>query len=657
MVYALRKVENDLFCAFFHLWGNGGPNWIREHKLWESECLAEWTVVSRSKFKHQSSGSSILDPHPAASSSRKSFAEVVKSRSPHLVPAPLVFKRIKQALVPLARPSRQADPQRKLRPDHVRPSQFRRSGLPFSNLRNRNFRGGISCFKCLAVGHIAQFCRNDFRCRFCSGYGHIQRDCLARIRRRKIYRPVSNSVRLPSGLGPPKPISVDESDLSALSPRAGLVPITFPSSPRSPSIPLPPFSSPPAIILPECLAPETLANYKVDPSIFLPRGFSVGSSLFPDRRPKRLRSHLGTERHRSNEEVGIAVLVPPVAACDFGIMADALHHYLVQSFRVRVSEVAACPIGAAFVTFGSCVEREAAIAHSPHPFEPYSLSFVKHDESINLRYAPLGRVCWIMLVVFPLDCYNVAAIGRAVAGFGTLVHWHESSNKARILIKVLVPSADVVPESILVVIGNEPGAKEWDIPCFILQEDSALQPPDEDPLPPFGVAAHPQLPPRPRWLGFQPARPQVPGDDRPDGAPAAAASVLGDLSVADAQEVNEVDQSVKVLPLGDHLPVLSPGSVGVQATLLVILEVNVGSVLEGGVPDLPLCYPQLGEFQLFFNCLTTFLELLQALDPVHVSVLDLSWHSVVVNDGLCQLQFFVSVVTQPRVPNVACALQ
>lgn len=123
-----------------------------------------------------------------------------------------------------------------------------------------------------------------------------------------------------------------------------------------------------------------------------------------------------------HEDVAIAILVRAVASCEFPQVADAIHHYRTHKFWVRVSKIVARPIGAAFVTFGSCLEREAAITHGPHSLEPYSLSIIKHDEGINLRYAPLDRVCWIMLVAFPLDCYNVAAIGCAVAGFCTLIH-------------------------------------------------------------------------------------------------------------------------------------------------------------------------------------------------------------------------------------------
>lgn len=303
--------------------------------------------------------------------------------------------------------------------------------------------------------------------------------------------------------------------------------------------------------------PRVMANFSVDLSAFLPHGFMVGNALFPDRRPKRFRSHLGTVRSKINEDVSIAVLVPVVADCNFVQVAEALHHFMVHTFRVRVFEIAACPIGAAFVTFGSCIEREAAIAHNPHPFEPYSLSFIKHDEGINLRYAPLDRVYWLMLVAFLLDCYNVAVIGRVVASFGTLTHQHESSNKARILIEVLVPSTNVVPESLLVVVGDEPGARVWDVPCFILQEDSVRQSPHEDPVPAFGVAAHPQPPPLPRWLGLaHPAlvRQQAPlvqsnnlGDGIPDGAPAAAESVLENQLPVD-EDANIVN------PISDELP-------------------------------------------------------------------------------------------------------
>ena len=37
------------FKCFFHLWGHGGSDWMKEFRLWQIECNEEWTVVSPSK--------------------------------------------------------------------------------------------------------------------------------------------------------------------------------------------------------------------------------------------------------------------------------------------------------------------------------------------------------------------------------------------------------------------------------------------------------------------------------------------------------------------------------------------------------------------------------------------------------------------------------
>ncbi|TVU04276.1 hypothetical protein EJB05_50161, partial [Eragrostis curvula] len=59
MVYRLGSVITKHFALFFALWGNGGPDSIRQTKIWDSIQDEEWHVVCNSK---------------------KSYAAVVKSR-------------------------------------------------------------------------------------------------------------------------------------------------------------------------------------------------------------------------------------------------------------------------------------------------------------------------------------------------------------------------------------------------------------------------------------------------------------------------------------------------------------------------------------------------------------------------------------------------
>jgi hypothetical protein len=54
MVYKLKSFSCKSFTAFFHLWGNGGPDWKRDYALWLDEQAAKWTTAgakSRSNAK------------------------------------------------------------------------------------------------------------------------------------------------------------------------------------------------------------------------------------------------------------------------------------------------------------------------------------------------------------------------------------------------------------------------------------------------------------------------------------------------------------------------------------------------------------------------------------------------------------------------------
>ena len=49
LIIKLRSYSCMDFKCFFPLWGNGGPNWIRELRIWGKECDAEWILISPSK--------------------------------------------------------------------------------------------------------------------------------------------------------------------------------------------------------------------------------------------------------------------------------------------------------------------------------------------------------------------------------------------------------------------------------------------------------------------------------------------------------------------------------------------------------------------------------------------------------------------------------
>lgn len=51
-VLKLRSFECSSFKIFFHLWSNGGPQWVREWKMFCAEEESSWTTVRNSSADH-----------------------------------------------------------------------------------------------------------------------------------------------------------------------------------------------------------------------------------------------------------------------------------------------------------------------------------------------------------------------------------------------------------------------------------------------------------------------------------------------------------------------------------------------------------------------------------------------------------------------------
>ena len=70
-ILALRSFACAHFKCYFHLWGNGGPNWVRELKIWRKECDAEWILISPTK-RRSSLGLMAMHKAPVRSSLKSS---------------------------------------------------------------------------------------------------------------------------------------------------------------------------------------------------------------------------------------------------------------------------------------------------------------------------------------------------------------------------------------------------------------------------------------------------------------------------------------------------------------------------------------------------------------------------------------------------------
>jgi hypothetical protein len=54
----------DKFKCYFHLWSNGGPDWLREWRLRQENSEKEWTLVSPSKRRTQMGLKALAKPRP-----------------------------------------------------------------------------------------------------------------------------------------------------------------------------------------------------------------------------------------------------------------------------------------------------------------------------------------------------------------------------------------------------------------------------------------------------------------------------------------------------------------------------------------------------------------------------------------------------------------
>ncbi|CAN6230933.1 unnamed protein product [Urochloa humidicola] len=307
-----------------------------------------------------------------------------------------------------------------------------------------------------------------------------------------------------------------------------------------------------------------MANFAVDPYPFVPKGFT----LIPQevqRGPARMRSFLAFSLDKVNEDLAIAVTHPPVAKEDFKPFARQLHRYLLDH-QVCHPEIQMCPMGEAYVRFDSPMQRESFIMSDPREFVGYQLHFIRHDEGPNFKDLDIDCVAWLMLLCFPPDAKNlISLVDKSIAGFGQLLHVHNSSSLCRLIVKVLVNKDSDVPESITLAAGSEPRIRTWTVPVYLLKVSDVVLGGNEQPLPEDGPI-HPMPNRAPRWMG-----PHGPGvgfvDDNVEAEHEAGNMGAGSNNVGDAGDMGEGNNNNEDADAERQLEQGLPGKVGQQQSL------------------------------------------------------------------------------------------
>jgi hypothetical protein len=235
-----------------------------------------------------------------------------------------------------------------------------------------------------------------------------------------------------------------------------------------------------------------MANYPSDPYPHLPPG--VEPLPAGPLRTKRSYVVVGGELPLICDDWAIATLAPEAPAYEFAASIALIEHFL-EGKGWSVKSSSRCGQGAALIQFHSAAERDAAIDYSPHFIGETVLRFLPQNRGINHRNAVFSHECWLMLLDFPLECWDIETIMRIMAPFGRFVVWNkDSSNKGRILVKIRPYNIDTLPLSIVIMQNNNDmgNGDSWTCPVTILTRKLlGAQGADEDPIPPGDLSPHP----------------------------------------------------------------------------------------------------------------------------------------------------------------------
>ena len=194
------------------------------------------------------------------------------------------------------------------------------------------------------------------------------------------------------------------------------------------------------------------------------------------------------------DEWAIATLVPEVSAEEFHGAISLITNYL-EGRGWRINYTSRCGMGTALVQFTTACSRDTAVSLSPFQIGDSVLRISKQDRGLNYRSITFTHDVWILLMNYPLECWDVGVISRTVSPYGRFLIWNKDPrDKARVIVKLRVMNVDNIPISLVVLrnLDDVGYGDSWTCPTYILSRDLiGQQGGDEDPLPPDGGNPHP----------------------------------------------------------------------------------------------------------------------------------------------------------------------
>ncbi|KAK3128942.1 hypothetical protein QOZ80_6BG0468560 [Eleusine coracana subsp. coracana] len=347
-------------------------------------------------------------------------------------------------------------------------------------------------------------------------------------------------------------------------------------------------------------------------------------------------------------------------------MAPAMREHLYHEHHVRSARFEPCPLGAAFVSFSSYLERDRLISEGERAFGPYALSFVAHDARENARECELDRLGWFLLLNYPLDCMHPNVIARSVAGFGILQHVHKASLKAGLVVRILLLDDVEIPDDVLVTTSTEPSARSFMVVVVPLRAEEVALLDGEEPPPDYGFA-HPVPESPPRWLGTHPAGPSAAvgswspatnnGSSRHAWTSGLAPRPASPASVIPLPSRHVSPRPVEVLSSPPfEVDRMTQAGLVQPISKPEVVRVLFQSKEERGKSQ--IFDPRLAAFQCYFNCVAAALMAVATLPFQQINILDVGMATMMVDVGELELnqRFLIRLVTEPRRPH-SCVIE
>ena len=197
-----------------------------------------------------------------------------------------------------------------------------------------------------------------------------------------------------------------------------------------------------------------MANYPVNVVPYIPMGMTI--ELGPQDRVVRSDMAVHPVPPLNHDFLAIAEVNRHVPHHQKAALREVITGLLHES-HFFPSEVDDHPLGIAIFGFANPLVRDNVVGIT---FEIDAevegdmntiVSFVPHDEALNMRLTTYGPAVWILYVGFPYDYQTYHYLHRSVDSFGSLIHWHNPRGDRKfVLVRVKVINLRLVPKSLVI---------------------------------------------------------------------------------------------------------------------------------------------------------------------------------------------------------------